>query len=139
MNLPVIVLQSGWRPSTIAARSARTASRVIFDLPLDLRMGASAFGPDRNQGLVPQLVTHCFGAADCSGGEFRIKGRIGGLDFIGRESRINIGQLDSAKREYTRRWGNGHRRKPPCCCPAGSDSTGPVGAPPNRLDVVPVT
>jgi hypothetical protein len=32
MNLPVMVSQSGWRPSAISASSARTALRVVCDV-----------------------------------------------------------------------------------------------------------
>src|SRR6516164_1491165 len=107
MNLPVMVLQSGWRPSAIDVSSARTASRLIFELWGTLGM-ALALGPYGCQELVPQLVTHCFGPSDRGGSsEFRILSPIKSFHFFWREPRVRVGQGNRAVREGSNSWGDG--------------------------------
>jgi len=71
MNLPVIVLQSGWRPSVIAASSARTAPLVTFDLQVDFRM-VLPFRANCGDELPPKLVADYLGTADRGGRKFRV-------------------------------------------------------------------
>ena len=74
MNLPVIVLQSGWRPSVIAASSARTAPLVTFDLH-DFRM-VLPFRANCGDELPPKLVADYLGTVDRGSRKFRVLNRV---------------------------------------------------------------
>ena len=75
MNLPVMVLQSGWRPSPIAANSLRTASRVLFDLQVDLPMALALRAYCREE-LPAKLVADYLGTVDRGSRKFRVLNRV---------------------------------------------------------------
>ena len=74
MNLPLMVLQCGWRPSAIAASSARTASRATFDLRVAFPT-ALAFRANCGEKFPPKLVADYLGTVDRGGRKFRVLNR----------------------------------------------------------------
>jgi hypothetical protein len=82
-----MVLQFGWRPTAIAANSLRTASRVLFDLQVDLPMALALRAYCREE-LPAKLVADYLGTVDRGSRKFRVLNRENGFHLFGRKPTV---------------------------------------------------